>query len=200
MTVDMLRPANPSLKRTSRMRGFAPAAGRRLACCVRRRTVPTRSNRHRSVGRHRTEPPRSAYGTVNYEIRALSDAHDLYVLARCRGGVNSAIQNVSLEAFLLHVRVLRDFFLGEGGGDDIKAERFLGSQMRFRLPIVRRLRVRLNKALAHPSYRRPRYRKPWPVSEIHSELRAAWSAFLRRLARENAGAYRIFSRRYHHQP
>ena len=146
-----------------------------------------------------SNPPPSAFATVDYEIRALSDAHNLHLLARSRGGANSAIANIALEAFLLHARVLRGFFVGDGGGDDIKAERFLGCRMRFRLPILRASRARLNKALAHASYRRPRYKQPWRVSAIHSELLAAWSTFLHRLAQKNARAHRIFTQRYHHQ-
>ena len=110
-------------------------------------------------------------------------------------GTSSADEDGSalLEAFLLHVRNLRDFLYDDQPTqDDVVAAHFFDRPdewRRNRPPLgeyVKSIRKRLNKALAHISYARLDYRKDkkWSIGRIKRELDAAWEAFIEGLPRE----------------
>jgi hypothetical protein len=107
------------------------------------------------------------------------------------------LRNLSLEAFLLHARNLRDFFVGTGDKRDILVIDYLPKKPRFRLPTLYRTWNRLDKLLAHPSYQRPRLKKYWPVVAMHKELLAAWDLFLKRLATGDPKARQDFRKLGH---
>ncbi len=100
---------------------------------------------------------------------------------------------VMLECFLLHSRVLRDFFNGTKCGNDVQATHFFqhdaswntdaeATSKRFSYlgsSKESRSYVRLNRALAHLSYDRIAFEsdKVWRISEIFQEIAAAWAEF-----------------------
>lgn len=155
----------------------------------------TTKRRTRNVRQPRTKrPPLSAYETVGYEIKSLCDAYGEYARLVRASNTPSSLKNATLEAFLIHVRNLRDFFVGTDNWDDILAIDFVSPRPRFRFPTLRSLRHRLDKRLAHPSYKRARGKDQWPVGALLTELTDAWTLFLRRLATANPRARAVFAR------
>lgn len=65
-------------------------------------------------------------------------------------------RNLAIECALLHGRTLRDFFIGSGTEDDVFASDFARPLPRWKLTKLRSssTRRRMNKLLAHASYRR----------------------------------------------
>ena len=102
-----------------------------------------------------------------------------------QGHADEDQRRLVLEAFLLHARNLRDFFHGTNFRDDILAIDFLKHPPAFNIHWLRQTRARLDKLLAHPSYKRPFMKKQWPVAGIYSELHRAWQRFLSGLTKEN---------------
>ncbi len=96
-----------------------------------------------------------------------------------------------LEPFLLHARNIRDFLYRDFAQreDDVLAADFFDDAALWtarRPPIgkyLESLRERLNKAVAHLSYRRLKNRSDegWDIKQIKSELRTPWNAFIRTL-------------------
>lgn len=157
----------------------------------------TTKHRPRNVRRPRTKPPPlSAYKTVGHEIKSLRDAYGEYAKLARANHSHSELKNTTLEAFLLHVRNLRVFFIGTNNNDDILAIDFMNPRPRFRLPMLHKLRHRLDKRLAHPSYKRARGKKQWPVGALLAELTEPWNLFLRRLATANPLARAVFAREF----
>jgi hypothetical protein len=130
-------------------------------------------------------PPESAIKTLVYEIKSLSDAYGAFLDADAKkkaAGLHSSVSvNITLEAFLLHVRILRDFFLGTTFCDDILAIDFALDSTEFELPNVMAVSTQLDKYLAHPSYTRVNATN-WPVADMHTEILDAWHLFLSRVA------------------
>jgi hypothetical protein len=130
-------------------------------------------------------PPETAIKTLVYEIKSLRDAYDAFLDADAKKkatGLHSVSVNITLEAFLLHVRILRDFFLGTSFLDDILAIDFALDPTEFQLPNVMAVSTRLDKYLAHPSYTRPDNAANWQVAYMHTEILDAWRLFLSRVA------------------
>jgi len=130
---------------------------------------------------------RTAAGTISYEYQMFCSAFAATsAMSRVqRTPQTEAIRVLTLEAALLHARVLRDFFIGSGSDpDDILVTDFVPRRPRFALPVLRsrQIRSRLNKLLAHPSYSRARLGKQWPIVAIHAEITTAWQLFLDRVA------------------
>jgi hypothetical protein len=129
---------------------------------------------------------KSAADTISYEYRTFQQAYD--VIFWCRAQISPSprvgvIRVLALEAALLHARILRNFFLASGGADDILITDFLARKPRLKLTVLRsqRIRTRLNKLLAHPSYKRPGLAKQWPISQIRAEITTSWHTFLQLL-------------------
>lgn len=102
----------------------------------------------------------------------------------------SADNNLYEECFLLHVRVMRDFFIGERShSDDVLAEDFICDSDRWRevagelFTFVKTQRRDLNSTLAHLSYKRST-QKRWDLARIYRETREAIELFLKELPSE----------------
>jgi hypothetical protein len=105
--------------------------------------------------------------------------------------IDKVAQDAALETFLLHARVLRDFFSNSrprprNADTDILAEDFFNTPGEWTKPTLKyltetRSKERLDRALAHLSYDRISYAetgKGWRTSLIADELIAAWAEFL----------------------
>jgi hypothetical protein len=139
-------------------------------------------------------PPPSAYKTLLYELNCLNDAYSEYTRLTLADEIQSPLNNAALESFLIHVRNLRDFFVGTRQSNDILAIDFVNPRPRFRLSTLRALQRRLDRQLAHPSYSRPHLNRLWPIEMLKNELMEAWALFLKRLGKANPRARAIFRR------
>lgn len=93
------------------------------------------------------------------------------------------MHNILLENVLLHARNLVEFFgTTSHTADDIRARHYLTAPHDFALPYSRSIKKRLNKLLAHVSYSRSEFQKPWQVAALRQELAGAWAEFIDRLA------------------
>jgi hypothetical protein len=97
-------------------------------------------------------------------------------------------KNIALESFLVHARVIRDFYAASASDNDVLAIDFLGSSPRVRLPLLRSraIRTRLNRRIAHLSFSRSRLKRAWDVSTLLNEINAAMTAFVALLAKRDA--------------
>ena len=141
------------------------------------------------------------------EIAEVNIVYEVDMLRQCASvlskPLNQLLENMALESFLVHVRNLREFLYGEGeNSDDVVAGDFFPGpgqweDKNIRPPIPKVIEdnlKRLNKALAHVSYSRLKYKGPakkWPSQQIASELIAVVRVFLRKLP-QNRSAW--FSR------
>jgi len=97
-------------------------------------------------------------------------------------------KNIALESFLVHARVIRDFYAASASENDVLAIDFLGSVPRVRLSLLRSraIRTRLNRRIAHLSFSRSRLKRAWDVRTILNEINGAMDAFEALLARRDA--------------
>lgn len=92
-----------------------------------------------------------------------------------------------LESFLLHVRVLRDFFYTPGRDDDIVAGHFIANWSKICPTKGRYLKdqkTRLDKALAHLTEKRLDYDgkdKKWQVTKLYKDLHPVIEVFIANL-------------------
>jgi len=92
-------------------------------------------------------------------------------------------RNLLLEDFLLHARVLRDFFVGRPRQDDASAAHFFENAAVWESIAVnfcaylRQHKQRLDKYLAHLTYSRLNEDKNWDVNIIYNELVQARQQF-----------------------
>lgn len=99
-------------------------------------------------------------------------------------------QNLFLEAFLLHARVLKDFFIRDPRQDDVAAIHFFDDTAGWQkikntlCPYLRQHQRRLNKYLAHLTYDRLREDKVWEWGVIFNEIEYAWQQFFSLLPQE----------------
>lgn len=151
--------------------------------------------RPRPVRDSRLPPlPTSAAETLAYEVRSLTDAHSEYQKYRRRASPRATLENITLEAFLLHARVLRDFLLGTSFCNDILAIDFFlrGACPTFDLPLLIASRHRLDTRLAHPSYDRETSDEDWDVDAIQAEILVALRCFLKGLDEADPAMRNIF--------
>ena len=93
-------------------------------------------------------------------------------------------KNMLLEVFLLHARVLRDFFVKSPSDDDVSTQHFFDapsvwvSKANTLCQTLEKERVRLNKKLAHLTYSRLTEEEEWDFNGIHDELLKAKHEFL----------------------
>jgi len=97
--------------------------------------------------------------------------------------------NVLLASFLIHARSLRDFLFYPRSQDDVIAEDFLeewDESVEEWCPYFHKHRERLNKSLAHISYKRIEYEpnKGWDCGKIHKEITDAWNEVVGRMTPE----------------
>ncbi len=106
-------------------------------------------------------------------------------------GDQSEPEDALVEVYLLHARVLRDFFsrsrseLRSFNQTDVLAENFFDAPAQWNQPtfnylLEQRHTERLNRALAHLSYHRIDYEvtgKNWNTKVITAEISDAWKAF-----------------------
>ena len=94
-------------------------------------------------------------------------------------------KNLLMEGFLLHVRVLLDFFIGEPKKDDVSARHFYKDESVWtrespnlctylRDPDHRK---RVNKKLAHLTYSRLTEKEEWDFPAIRKDIDEAWKKF-----------------------
>ena len=99
-------------------------------------------------------------------------------------------QNLFLEVFLLHARVLKDFFIRDPSQDDVSVIHFFDDTAGWQnikntlCPYLIQHQRRLNKYLAHLTYDRLREDKVWEVEAIFNELEYAWQQFYALLPQE----------------
>jgi len=108
-----------------------------------------------------------------------------------KGGYNLTVQeqlqvNVLLASLLIHARNLRYFLFDKPKWDDVSAQHFLpewDEKVEKWCPYFDENRERLNKSLAHISYKRIEYapNKGWDCVKIYNEVKAAWNEFWSRL-------------------
>ncbi len=128
----------------------------------------------------------SAADDLNYEWKmARVSAH---AVARAYAANNVWARNIALEAFLVHARVIRDFYASSASDNDVLAIDFLGSRPRVRLPLLRSpaIRTRLNRRIAHLSFSRSRLKRAWDVRTLLNEINAAMHTFVALLTKRNA--------------
>ena len=97
--------------------------------------------------------------------------------------------NVLLASFLIHARNLKYFLFDKPKWDDVAAEHFLpewDEKIDDWCPYFDENRERINKSLAHISYKRIEYapNKGWDCVKIYNEVKAAWNEFWSRLPEE----------------
>lgn len=111
---------------------------------------------------------------------------------------NTVIDNALLDSFLLHARVLYDFFCkapssrtdADGDPDDVVAQQFFDDPSTWQaiadelLPTVRSQQIELNKHLAHLTYTRLQTKIQWNITEMFKEFAVAWKKFLESLPNE----------------
>jgi hypothetical protein len=97
-------------------------------------------------------------------------------------------KNIALEAFLVHARVIRDFFASSASDNDVLAIDFLGSRPKVRLSLLRSpaIRTRLNRRIAHLSFSRSRLKRAWDVRTLLNEINDAMTTFVALLAKRDA--------------
>ena len=98
-------------------------------------------------------------------------------------------ESILLESFLIHARNLRYFLFDEPKWDDVAAEHYLpewDEQVEDWCPYLNERRFRLDKSLAHISYKRIEYEsgKKWDCGTIYKEITDALDGFLSRLTPE----------------
>ena len=129
--------------------------------------------------------------TVEYEVKMLIATASAINNGHLRGG---AIENALLEAFLIHTRVLSDFFfLDPKRSDDVSAKHFFNNEdtwhpnRKEECPYIEENYERINKALTHLSYSRLNYaeNKSWSHNVICSELMGVWGKFKQALPAES---------------
>lgn len=121
-------------------------------------------------------------------VRAAADR-----LAGARAASDFIAVNIALEAFLIHARNIRDFFRPKGRHNDVLARDFLSPPPRVRLSRLRnrRLKQRLDRAIAHLTFSRSRLGRRWRVQALLSEIDTAMAAFIARLETEKPVLARI---------
>lgn len=135
----------------------------------------------------------SAADHLNYEWRMVRASATAVENASSAGDIWAT--NIALECFLLHARVIRDFFAGRANRNDVLAKDFLTVRPRVQLPLLRSrtTRTRLNRGIAHLSFSRSRLGRDWPVRRLLSEIDGAMTAFSSRLEAEHPRLAQIVS-------
>ena len=88
--------------------------------------------------------------------------------------------NAALECFLLHARILRDFFRASSDPDDVIAQDFLGSPITVEMSTLQSDTVNkwLNKKVVHLSHSRPSLPRGWNTRHLLEEIDNAMQAFV----------------------
>jgi hypothetical protein len=128
----------------------------------------------------------SAADDLNYEWKMARVS--ARALARANATADVWAKNIALESFLVHARVIRDFYATSASDNDVLAVDFLGSSPRVRLPLLRSraIRTRLNRRIAHLSFSRSRLKRAWDVRTLLNEINDAMSVFVALLAKRDA--------------
>jgi len=93
------------------------------------------------------------------------------------------MKNLFVEGFLLHARILRDFFIADPKQDDVSARHFFEDPSQWRAPssslcpYLKANKVRIDKKLAHLTYSRLTEEEQWDFKAIQSEIALAREAF-----------------------
>ncbi len=125
----------------------------------------------------------------DYEMAMLN-----WVFGRITDGAGPASSdpknNMLLEDFLLHARVLRGFFCDSPRRDDISAGHFFDNDNEWLTladslcPYLKTHKERLDKKLAHLTYGGMVLDQKWDIRAIYEEVRHAWEQFLAKLTDE----------------
>jgi hypothetical protein len=126
---------------------------------------------------------------IRYERKMLHYCHDEIM----KGWENSdnGKRNVLLEAFLLHARVLKEFFSIRKKHDGVSSIDFLENTKEWRRKekslcrYLKRHRIPINKYLTHLTYSRLHKKMNWEVDTIYNELEDAWQHFYGFLSSEH---------------
>lgn len=132
------------------------------------------------------EERRKIVKKIIYEFEMLEYCYEKLSKSRSKNG---GMQNLFIEGFLLHARILKGFFVDKKRKDDVSATDFVDSQkwMEVKSKLCYYLeenRERLNKYLAHLSYSRLQNDKQWEYKKIYDELVEAWKKFYNLLPEE----------------
>jgi hypothetical protein len=103
-----------------------------------------------------------AVGHVLYEI-------EMFLLAPHLRPQDTVFKSVVSESYLLHARILRDFFQEERKHDDIVCDDY--GFHRDDLHVPDEIQTRFDKSLAHLTYSRNKYGKESPKEWINKEFR-----------------------------
>jgi len=142
-----------------------------------------------------TKNDKEAARTVSYEVEMFSYA--VKYLEKHKGK-DPSLDNLILEAALVHARALSDFFHlflktpKKSRKKDIYAEHYFENKKQcqdrikeLKFSYLEVNRERLNKAIAHITYSRVEYErqnnKEWELRHIAKELDRAWKSFLNAL-------------------
>ena len=99
-------------------------------------------------------------------------------------------RNMYLEVLLLHARILLDFFVGKPQGDGVSAQHFFEDETQWtalsktHCPYLKANRERINKKLAHLTYKGMTLDKNWDIEAIVLDITKAWALFLSSLPDE----------------
>lgn len=126
---------------------------------------------------------------VAYEFKMMEWISDK-IISDVRGA-DEYTKSMLLEVFLLHARILHDFFILDAKrDDDVSAVHFFDDPSVWvskRDAICTKLKaeqVRLNKKLAHLTYKRLTEKEEWEIISLCNELRVAKQEFINSLADE----------------
>jgi hypothetical protein len=131
---------------------------------------------------------------IKYELNMLQ-----YCFTRIQNewaGADDSLRNLLLEDFLLHARVLRDFFVSSPRQDDVSSTHFFNDSTPWSAlsasfcPYLKQHKTRLDKYLAHLTYSRLNEDKNWDLNAIYSEIANAWQQFYSLLPPERQAWFR----------
>ena len=142
---------------------------------------------------------KTAVQTAHYEYSMFCQACVLTQRPPSPDEEHQVLRNMAIEVAVLHARNLRDFFTRKGRDDDVLAADFLRSVPPWKLTKLKSksVRRRMNKLLAHMSFKRRRYKKGWDIPSLKAEIDRAWQMFLDRLEEESPKVRHWFREKGH---
>jgi hypothetical protein len=131
----------------------------------------------------------SENGSLSYECLMMNEA-----VREWKTSAPGIHQNLAIECFLLHFRIIREFLYPTRNSwtDKIKlddviafdfAEQWLETEEDW-IECSPNERHRINKLLAHISYSRPTLDHSWPIPPMLAAIRKSFAAFVARLPQD----------------
>ena len=139
----------------------------------------------------------SENGSLYYEVLMMNEA-----FRKWRTKSSAAEQNLAIECFLLHFRILREFLYPSSNSwtdkrklDDVIAFDLSDHWVKTEddwAECSPNERERINKLLAHISYSRPRLDHSWPIRNMLASIRKSFAAFVATLSPERQGWFKHY--------